>query len=285
LHAAAVALCSLNPDRSFFMEDVRPHRGLAVCRWVLLVLGGIGVAGAMLQLGRGLLRGAAPIDNPVFANVQRLPHDETLLRHASSYGLDLLILAPWLLLLLVTAYVGAVLLLALFRTAPVAVLVAGAFLGGALLSGLLIFTSLIKVVEFAVQSQAATATEVEWLAAGINYLTQVHIFYVSAWILATGVGWLCVGAAARGMGPAWRRGSLLLLAGGTLFVTSWVVRLLLPLAGMTAPAVLLGVVEAIPSAAFGCGLLGYASLVANLNATTTTAPQPQHGLAARPLAG
>jgi hypothetical protein len=255
------------------MEDVRPHRGLTVCRWILLVLGGIGVAGAMLQLGRGLLRGAAAIDNPVFANVQRLPHEETLLLHASSYGIDLLILAPWLLLLLVTAYVGAVLLLALFRTAPVAVLVAGAFLGAALLSGLLIFTSLIKVVEFSVQTQTAAAAEVEWLTAGINYLTQVHLFYVSAWILATGIGWLCVGAAARDMGEAWRRGSLLLLAGGTLFLVGWVVRLLLPLAGTTAPAVLLGVIEAVPSAAFGCGLLGYASLLARLNASAAAAPQ------------
>jgi hypothetical protein len=264
------------------MEGVRPHRGLGVCRWTLLVLGGIGVAGSMLQLGRGLLRGVAPIDNPVFANVQRLPHEETLLVHASSYGIDLLILAPWLLLLLVTAYVGALLLLALFRAAPAAVLVAGAFLGGALLSGLLIFTSLIKVVEFTVQTQTAAAAEVEWLTAGINYLTQVHLFYVSAWILATGIGWLCVGAAARGMGQAWRRGSLLLLAGGALFVAGWVVRLLLPLAGTTVPAVLLGVVEAVPSAAFGCGLLGYASLIAHLNATAVAAPQSQQSLAARP---
>jgi hypothetical protein len=58
-------------------------------------MSGLGLAGAGFQLGRGLVRGAAPVDNPVFTSVQRLPHEQTILYHASAYGTDLLILSFW----------------------------------------------------------------------------------------------------------------------------------------------------------------------------------------------
>jgi hypothetical protein len=246
----------------------------AAYRWPLLLTGGLGVAGAAFQLGRGLLRGVAPVDNPVFTNVQRLPHEQTILYHASAYGTDLLILSFWLLFLLLTGYVAVVLLHALYRRAPVPVLAAGAFLFAALLSGLLIATSLMKVAEFVVQMPTATEAETAWLTAGINYLMQLHLFYVSAWILATGAGWLFLAAAARRAGDPYHRGGLLLFVGGTLFIAATVFRALLPFAGMTAPGVLIGFVEAIPSAGFGAGLLGYAALLDRLSAGAAAPPRP-----------
>jgi hypothetical protein len=246
----------------------------AAYRWLLLLMGGLGLAGAGFQLGRGLLRGAAPVDNPVFANAQRLPHEQTILYHASAYGTDLLILSSWLLFLLLTGYVAVVLLHALYQRAPVPSLAAGAFLFGALISGLLIVTSLMKVAEFVVQMPSATEAEAAWLTSGINYLMQLHLFYVSAWIFATGVGWLFLAAAARRAGASYRRGALLLFAGGTLFVAATLFRALLPFAGTTAPGVLIGFVEAVPSAAFGAGLLGYAALLARLSADAAALPRP-----------
>jgi hypothetical protein len=246
----------------------------AAYRWLLLLMGGLGLAGAGFQLGRGLLRGAAPVDNPVFANAQRLPHEQTILYHASAYGTDLLILSSWLLFLLLTGYVAVVLLHALYQRAPVPSLAAGAFLFGALISGLLIVTSLMKVAEFVVQMPSATEAEAAWLTSGINYLMQLHLFYVSAWIFATGVGWLFLAAAARRAGASYRRGALLLFAGGTLFVAATVFRALLPFAGTTAPGILIGLVEAVPSAAFGAGLLGYAALLARLSADAAALPRP-----------
>jgi hypothetical protein len=246
----------------------------AVYRWLLLLMGGLGLAGAGFQLGRGLVRGATPVDNPVFTNVQRLPHEQTILYHTSAYGTDLLILSFWLLLLLLTGYVAVVLLHALYQRAPVPVLAAGAFLFGALISGLLIATSLIKVAEFVIQLPTATEAEAVWLTSGINYLMQLHLFYVAAWIFATGVGWLFLAAAARRAGDSYRRGALLLFVGGTLFVAATVLRALLPLAGTTAPGVLIGFVEAVPSAAFGAGLLGYAALLARLSDGAAALPRP-----------
>jgi hypothetical protein len=246
----------------------------AAYRWLLLLMGGLGLAGAGFQVSRGILRGAAPVDNPVFTNVQRLPHEQTILYHASAYGTDLLILSFWLLFLLLTGYVAAVLLHALYQRAPVPALAAGAFLAGALISGLLIATSLIKVAEFVVQMPTATEAEAAWLTSGINYLMQLHLFYVSAWILATGVGWLFLAAAARSAGDSYRRGALLLFAGGTHFIAATVLRALLPFAGTTAPGVLIGFVEAVPSAAFGAGLLGYAALLGRLNAGVAARPRP-----------
>jgi hypothetical protein len=243
------------------MQDPLQRRGHAVSRWILLVVGGLGAIGAAVQFGRGALRGSHRIDNPVFANVQRLPHEQTMLYHASAYGTDLLIILSWLLFLLLTAYVAAVLLHAFYRSAPVAVLVAGALLAGAQIAGLLIATSLQKVVEFVLQSGTAAPAEAAWLAAGVNYLIQLHLFYVSAWIVATGAGWLFLGAAARAAGAPLRGGALLVSAGGVLFLAGAVIRALLPFAGATAPAVLLGTAEAVPSAAFALGLIGYATLL------------------------
>jgi hypothetical protein len=254
---------------------MKPPSSQTASRWLLLLMGGLGLAGAAVQLGRGLIRGATVVDNPVFANVQRLPHEQTILYHASSYGTDLLILSFWLLFLVLIGYVAVVLLHALYQRAPVPTLAAGAFLFGALISGLLIATSLMKVAEFVVQMPAATAAEAAWLTSGINYLMQLHLFYVWGWIFATGVGWLFLAAAARRAGDSYRRGALLLFAGGGLFVAATVFRALLPFAGPTAPGLLIGFIEAVPSAAFGAGLLGYAALLRRLSADAAALPAPR----------
>jgi hypothetical protein len=222
----------------------------------LLLLGGIALAAGALQWVPSLFRAARPVNNPVFGNARRLSHEETMLHLADTYAISVAIIVPWLLLTLLLAAAYAMLLRRLYRTSPQQTTLAAVFLGGSVLCGLLAATSVLKVAEFTVQANAATAVEQEWLLAGINFMNQLHLFYVSGWMLAAAAGWSFLGYGALAAGTSALRGARLLLGGGVLLGISAVVRMILPAFEPQMPAVIAGLTEPLASVAFGAALIG-----------------------------
>jgi hypothetical protein len=241
----------------------------------LLLLGGIALAAGALQWVPSLLRAASPVDNPVFGNVRRLPHEATMLRLADTYATSVAIIVPWLLLTLLLAAAYAMLLRRLYRTSPQHTTLAAFFLGGSVLCALLIATSVLKVAEFTVQANAATAAEREWLLAGINFMNQLHLFYVSGWMLAAAAGWSFLGYGALAAGPMASRGARLLLAGGALLGVSVAARTVLPVFEPQTAAALVGLTEPLSSVAFGAALIGGGLLLRSVPAEAGVAEVKQ----------
>jgi hypothetical protein len=250
----------------------RPSRSAHITATVLLVLGAVALVAGTAQFGSALVGAGGVVGNPVFANARRLPHAQALQQLASGYPVSVMFVLFWLLLGLLLAGAYALMLRALYRRAPTATILAGAFLGGSIIAGLLVGTSVLKVAEFAIQAGAATAAEQEWLRAGVNFMNQLHLFYVSGWLLATGLGWIFLGAAARAAGQATRRpGTLLATAGGGI-VLSVAARTLLPVAGPAAPAAVVALGEPLSSVGFGAGLLATGLLLRALPRLRRTRP-------------
>jgi hypothetical protein len=248
-----------------------PGNGERTMSISLLGLGGIALVAGALQWLPSLWRAASPVDNPVFGNARRLPHEETMLHLADTYAMSVAIIVPWLLLTLLLAAAYAMLLRRLFRTSPQHTILAAIFLGGSVLCGLLIATSVLKVAEFAVQANAAAAAEQEWLGAGVNFMNQLHLFYVSGWMLAASAGWAFLGYGALAAGPMAARGARLLLAGGVLLGVSAAARTLLPAFEPHAAALLVGLTEPLSSVAFGAALIGSGLLLRSVPAASSVA--------------
>jgi hypothetical protein len=214
---------------------------------------------------------ASPVDNPVFGNARRLPHEETMLYLADAYATSVAIIVPWLLLTLLLAAMYAMLLRRLYRTSPQHTTLAALFLGGSVLCALLVATSVLKVAEFTVQANAAAAVEQEWLRAGVNFMNQLHLFYVSGWMLAAAAGWAFLGYGALAAGPMAARGARLLLAGGVLLAVSAAARMVLPAFEPQTAAVLVGLTEPLASVAFGAALIGSGLLLRSVPAESDVA--------------
>jgi hypothetical protein len=233
-----------------------PGNGERALSVSLLLLGGVALAAGALQWVPSLLRATSPVHNPVFGNARRLPHEEAMLHLADTYAVSVAIVVPWLLLTLLLAAAYAMLLRRLYRTSPQHTTLAALFLGGSVLCALLIATSVLKVAEFTVQSNAASSVEQEWLLAGINFMNQLHLFYVSGWMLAAAAGWSFLGYGALAAGGSAAPGARLLLGGGVLLAVSAAARMLLPAFGPQTPAILVGITEPLASVAFGAALIG-----------------------------
>jgi len=104
----------------------------------------------------------------------------------------------------------------LYPHAPLPSLLAGLFLGGSVLFGIILGFTALKINEFALQVAAGSAQEQEWFTSeqqewlrdGINFLNQIHLIFVWGWLLCLGLGWMFVGWGAFS-GPVGTR-----LAGG-----------------------------------------------------------------------
>jgi hypothetical protein len=240
--------------------ETQPVRGLGTGERTLsislLLLGGVALAAGALQWVPSLLRAASPVNNPVFGNARRLHHEETMLHLADTYAVSVAIVVPWLLLTLLLAAAYAMLLRRLYRTSPQHTTLAALFLGGSVLCALLIATSVLKVAEFAVQANTANSVEQEWLLSGINFMNQLHLFYVSGWMLAAAAGWSFLGYGALATGVSALRGARLLLGGGVLLGISAAARMTLPAFEPQTAAFLVGLTEPLASVAFGAALIG-----------------------------
>jgi hypothetical protein len=232
-------------------------KGLHFVAHVVGALGIVAVLAGAIQTLRVAWQGAAGIANPVFDNPRRLPHLETLEHLATGHPLSFFLVLPWFVIVVMLAILFAELLHRLFHRSPPAVLTAGLFLAGSLIAGLLAGSSVLKVSEFAVQSTGVTAAEQEWVSAGINFLNQLHLFYVSAWFLSTGLGWVFLGMSAmRPIEGATRTGARLVLGGGLILIASVLARSWLPTYGAEASTLMVAMSEPLATLGVGLGFVG-----------------------------
>jgi hypothetical protein len=176
------------------------------------------------------------INNPVYWNDQRLSSSTAFDALISNFPLNHAIVIGFTLMIVLFAIHYLSILRKLYSIAPIHVTLASLFFAGAIIFGLLVGISLMRVIEFVYQSASASEREVEWLRSGIGFLIQIHLIYVFGWLLCTGLGLTCIGAAAHRVTTLWaRRLAFLQLLAGLLMVGSVIARLWLPFFGETAP--------------------------------------------------
>jgi hypothetical protein len=176
------------------------------------------------------------VNNPVYLNDQRLSSSSAFDQLTTSFPINHAIVIGFTVLIVLFAIHYLSILRKLSSLAPVHVALATLFFAGAILFGLLVGVSLLRVNEFVFQSASATEREVEWLRNGIGFLIQIHLIYVFGWLLCTGLGLTCIGAASRRLTTTMtRRFALIQLLSGLLMVGSVIARLWLPYFGETAP--------------------------------------------------
>jgi hypothetical protein len=125
-----------------------------------------------------------------------------------------------------------------YRRAPFPSLLAGLYLGGSVLMGLLVGIEVLKVNEYALQAAAGAAQQPqwyspeqrEWLHDGVNFLLQNHLVFVSGWFLFTGVGLAMLGWAAVARMPGLRWAGGIAAAGGVITIAGVYVRMWMPAA-------------------------------------------------------
>jgi hypothetical protein len=213
----------------------------------------IGIWLSARALGGGLL---AATPSFVFGNVQRLPHDVAVASAATAYPLNVGITLFWTTVVVLFAVHSAGLLRSLFRDAPQSALVAGAFLAGATIFGVVAGISILKVSEFAVQSMLAAPAEQVWLRDGITFMNQLHLFYVHAWFVCMAAGWVALGLTPRMRSRRVMRNSSLVLAAGLAVATAVLARMALPAFGPQAPAILVVLSDSFFFVAVAAGWIG-----------------------------
>lgn len=165
--------------------------GVRVLALVLAVLGAWGVFDGI----PGLFRAAPPM-------MRRLDPTQTLEGLLRDYPGNFATFVVWSLFMIVLSIHFFALLRDLYPHAPVAALVAGLFLGGSVLFGLILVLTALKVNEFALQAAAGSAQQQPWFSAeqqawlrgGINFLNQLHLIFVWGWLFCLGLGWMVVGS-------------------------------------------------------------------------------------------
>lgn len=176
------------------------------------------------------------ITNPVYTNNQRISQTSAFEHLTSHFPINHAIVIGFTILIVLLALHYFTIILKLYPIAPAPVILATLFLGGAILFGLLVGISLMRVNEFIFQSASASEQEIQWLRSGIGFLIQIHLIYVFGWILCTGLGLTCLGSAAYRLSPSATRSlAFSLLPSGLLIVASITARLWLPYYGETAP--------------------------------------------------
>jgi hypothetical protein len=224
------------------------------------VMGVIALGSGIIHIATTLTAAPGAVHSQVFQNARRMPHVATLEYLAVSQTTNLLIVLGWYLFLVSSTVLFLALVLAVYRRAPALAASAGVFFGGAAVAGVLIGSAILKVGEFTVQYTGATAAEQAWVSAGINFLHQLHLFYVSAWFFSLALGSLFLGLT---VGSAERRVSMagrLLTGGGLVLIASVIGRGWLPSFGVDAPRVVVAMGEPLASAAIGLTLIGSALL-------------------------
>jgi hypothetical protein len=235
--------------------QVSASRGVAVIAHVFGVLGVAGIVAGALQLA-GTVTADGGALNPVFDNARRLPHVQAIQSLASGYPVSFTIVAAWYLAVVLLTILLVALVRAVHRRAPAAALTAGIFVAGAAISGLLIGTSVLKVAELAVQAAAASGAEQEWLRAGVNFMNQLHLFFVSGWQLSLALAWIFLGFGAVSWNAQLRVPAASVLIAGAIALASVIARQWLPVYGPEAPRLLVAMTEPLATFAAGAGLAG-----------------------------
>ena len=168
-----------------------PWSSLRVLALLVAALGAYGIVSGILDLTK-----AAPPSMP-----RRLEPMQVLESLTGDYPANFATVLIFSLFMLLLSVHFFAILKELYPRAPLASLLAGLFLGGSVLFGMVLGLTALKVNEFALQVAAGstqqqewfTSEQQEWLRDGINFLNQIHLIFVWGWLLCLGLGWMFVG--------------------------------------------------------------------------------------------
>lgn len=177
----------------------------------------------------------ATVSNPVVHNNQRR-HAALLDNQVKDYGGNLAAVAAFsVFIALVTIhFVG--LAWRMLPSTPLSSIMGGLFLGASGICGLLVAPAVARVNEFAFQAVGAQPAEREWLQGGMAFLNQIHLIFISGWLLFLALGWVALGLGAVRMAGRYRLGGCMVLLGAVMILVSVGARYWLPTYGTSTPA-------------------------------------------------
>ena len=216
---------------------------------VFVLAGGLwGTATELTSLVKNPDWNLATKSNPVVKNEQRR-HSAVIENQVKDYPGNLGALAGFSAIILVVTVHFAAVVWRVFPKLPLASLVGGLFLGASGICGLLVLPSVSKVNEFAFQAAGAPTGEVEWLRGGMAFLNQLHLTFVSGWLLFLGLGLLALGLGFLRLPGLLRLCGVLVLVGGVAILGGLAADYWLPTYGESAPGAVL-----VLSGAFAVGI-------------------------------
>ncbi len=243
---------------------------LSVLAGLVTLVGAWGVISTVLELPEIFSSGLIP--NPALLSDLRLPPAEAVQGLRSAYAANFATVS----LSTIPYLVMAVLLLSIVRdlyaNAPSRALLAGLFLGGSVVAGLLQGITILRVSEFAFQSPILSGDEQRWLEGGVTFLNQLHLIFVDAWFFFAGIGWFFLGLAALSGGSWARRIGFAMLIGGIMLVAGVELRYWLLSYGDMAPAFVASLADKL-GGGMALGLLTSGILGWLLWASPTPAPR------------
>lgn len=203
----------------------------------------------------------ATVSNPVVHNIRRR-HSALVENQVKDYRSNLTAVAVFSVYVMLSTIFFVGLAWRMFPRAPLSSALGGLFLGASGICGFLLGIDVLNVNEFAFEAVSAQPAEREWLQNGMGYLNQLHLVFVTAWVLFLALGWVAVGAGTVRMTGRYRLGGYVLLLGAALMLASIAARYWLPTYGENAPAgaILLsgvGFALGISIGLIGSGLLGW----------------------------
>ncbi len=192
--------------------------------------------------------------NPVVDNDQRR-HAALLANQVKDYRANLAALGGFSVFVALVTIHFVSLAWRMFARVPLSAIMGGLFLGASGICGLLVAPAVARVNEFAFQAVGAQPAEREWLQGGMAFLNQLHLIFISGWLLFLGLGWVALGVGAVRMAGHYRLGGCLGLLGAVMILVSVGARYWLPTYGATVPAGIL-LLDAVFSLGIAVGLLG-----------------------------
>lgn len=228
--------------------------GLRVLAAVVIAVGLFGTVSGFTELVAKFGEGGTRAANPVVDNDQRR-HAAMLENQVKDYPANLAALSAFsaFVALVTIHFVG--LAWRMFAKVPLSSIIGGLFLGASGICGLLVAPAVARVNEFAFQAAGAQPAEREWLQGGMAFLNQLHLIFITGWLLFLGLGWVALGLSAVRMARRYRLGGCLSLLGAAMILVSVGSRYGLPMYGATVPVWIL-LLDTVFSLGIATGLLG-----------------------------
>ena len=228
--------------------------GLRVLAAVVVAVGLWGTVSGLTEVVAKSGSVGTTASNPVVDNDQRR-HAALLDNQVKDYGANLAALGAFsaFVALVTIHFVG--LAWRMFAGAPLSSIMGGLFLGASGICGLLVAPAVARVNEFAFQAVGAQPAEREWLQGGMAFLNQIHLIFISGWVLFLALGWVALSLGAVRMAGRHRLGGCLVLLGAVMILVSVGARYWLPTYGATVPTGVL-VLDRVFGLGIAMGLVG-----------------------------